>query len=327
MSLPTLATRPSVPTLSGGISPICSNTSYESPPSPALTVIEMDINSKFKELKKLASNIDILIKRYNDSTVNILDKDDYKSELKAIFDKLLKMQEKAASIKDILDDGDAEKKLSDDINTLFNATKNKVVSNETAVKKQMLKLINEAESTSTARSADIEVKKLALKVKNALVRFKQLKNEVEELSDVKNMSDHEIRSSLLASKEWRKELKLFLVLKESLDVDMVSVDIDEEVRTEFQTTYKETVELVTKFMSELTVADKDLSLHNLTDTKSKATVQYPDLFGGSLGENVFRFIKEFREAIEADHIRTADQVKTLLKYLKGKSEINLRRES
>ena len=86
-SLPTLAIRPSVPTLSGGISQISSNTSYESPPSPALTVIEMDVNSKFKELKKLASSIDILIERYNDSTINILDKDDYKSELKLIFDK------------------------------------------------------------------------------------------------------------------------------------------------------------------------------------------------------------------------------------------------
>ena len=44
-SLPTLTTRPSVPTLSGGIIQVNSNTSYESPPSPALTVIEMDVNS------------------------------------------------------------------------------------------------------------------------------------------------------------------------------------------------------------------------------------------------------------------------------------------
>ena len=45
-------------------------------------------------------------------------------------------------------------------------------------------------------------------------------------------------------------------------------------------------------MSELVIADKDLGLYSLAETKNKTMVQYPDPFSGTLGENVFRFIKD-----------------------------------
>ena len=50
-------------------------------------------------------------------------------------------------------------------------------------------------------------------------------------------------------------------------------------------------------MADLLVADQDLGPFSLSDAKTKSAVQYPDSFEGSLGQNVFKFIKEFKEAI------------------------------
>ena len=325
-SLPTVVFKPSVPVLSVGVEQLHSKSEdSDSPPSPAITVIEMDtINARFKEVKKQASNIDILIERFNADTVNILDKDDYKTELKTIFNYLLKMQDKVSNLQDSLDENvEDQMKINDDVNALFDETKKKVVKNETDVKVQMLKLINDSVSTSVKNTAEVEQKKLTLKIKNATTRFKSLKEEVSNLSDVSDMCDNDIRESLAASKEWKKDLKAFQLLKENLDIEMVTVTIEEDFNTEFQTVYDETVDLVTKFMADLTVKDKSLGLFSLAESKSKSIVQYPEPFGGSLGENVFRFIKEFKDALAGDQVRKADEVKYLIKYLKGNAKTSL----
>ena len=67
----------------------------------------------------------------------------------------------------------------------------------------------------------------------------------------------------------------------------------------------------------------DFGLYALSDVKSKAAVQYPEPFAGQLGENIFKFVKEFEDAIAADHIRKADEVKTLIKYLKGSAKASI----
>ena len=105
--------------------------------------------------------------------------------------------------------------------------------------------------------------------------------------------------------------------KENIDIELLSVEIDDETKTEFNDTYKLMVDAVTAMTKELNETDKNLGLYALTDSKSKSTVQYPEPFGGVLGENVFKFIKDFEDAISSDHIRKADEVRMLVKYLKG----------
>ena len=121
------------------------------------------------------------------------------------------------------------------------------------------------------------------------------------------MSDNEIRQSVAASKEWKKDVKAFEGLKETLDVDMVTTVVDDEMKEEFENTYKEAVKVTKDKISELLLADKNLGLFSLAENKSKSIVQYPDSFSGSLGENVYKFIKDFRDAIKADQIRKADK--------------------
>ena len=63
-------------------------------------------------------------------------------------------------------------------------------------------------------------------------------------------------------------------------------------------------------MTKLLSADKDLG--SLSDGKSKTLVQYPESIGGFMGEDVFNFIKEFKEALAADQVRKVDEMKTLI---------------
>ena len=42
---------------------------------------------------------------------------------------------------------------------------------------------------------------------------------------------------------------------------------------------------------------------------------YPDIFPRVLGDNVYWFVKEFKEAISESQVKKADEVKTLQKFL------------
>ena len=56
--------------------------------------------------------------------------------------------------------------------------------------------------------------------------------------------------------------------------------------------------------------DKKRGLFSLADNKSKEAIVFPPSFGGKVGENVFKFRKDFNVAIVANKVREADRVKT-----------------
>ena len=80
------------------------------------------------------------------------------------------------------------------------------------------------------------------------------------------------------------------------------------------------VDSVNTMIASLSKTDAELGLFALSDSKSKQAVQYPEPFAGSLGENVFKFVKDFQDAIAGDQIRKSDEVKTLSKCLKGEAK-------
>ena len=61
----------------------------------------------------------------------------------------------------------------------------------------------------------------------------------------------------------------------------------------------------------------------MAPSKNKENICYPEVFTGKIGENVHKFLADFRIAIEADHVRTKDKVKTLLKYLAGDAKTSV----
>ena len=66
--------------------------------------------------------------------------------------------------------------------------------------------------------------------------------------------------------------------------------------------------------------DAELGLYTLAPSKVKENIVYPKPFKGAPGEDVYKFVREFKEAIAADQVRTKDEVKTLIKYLKGEAK-------
>ena len=292
--------------------------------SGSIIMDEQAVNRKIMQIKGLAEGVLMLIERFNPETVTILDKDYYRTELSSIFDKLTEFQTQVNTLKESLDDTkEYHKAASTNVTTLYTNLKAKVIANETEVKRQMVKLVTESDSSRSDRSVEIEQEKLKLKVSNAKIKFDSLKKEVAKITDISSMSDHEVRESVVTTKEWKKELKSLQDLKEKLDVDMVSIIVDDEVKNSYNEAYNDMVKIVTDTMSTLLLADKDLGLYSLADSKTKGTIQYPDSFGGKMGEDVFKFIKEFKEAVIADHVRKADEIKTLIKYLKGDAKASI----
>ena len=67
---------------------------------------------------------------------------------------------------------------------------------------------------------------------------------------------------------------------------MITTVIEDNLNEDFQSSYKNMVKVITEKVSQLLAADKKLGLYSQSDSKTKATVQYPDCFSGALGENV-----------------------------------------
>ena len=134
------------------------------------------------------------------------------------------------------------------------------------------------------------------------------------------MTELTIRDYLVETKDWKKDLKAFRDLKEAIDLDVLSTDIDDAATTELDEAYEEMSNTVTKKMADLVKADRDLGLFALSDNKFKSSIQYPEPFHGLWGENVFKFVKEITDAIKSDQIRKADKVRILMKYLKGNAK-------
>ena len=294
------STEDSSATLSGSHLPLLSkpSTSHSSDSSNN-TVVEKDFTMEddefFASLTSLEDHtveIDSLIARFNKDTVDLLDLNSYKDELQKIFNRFSEFEKAYIAAKGKLD----RRKPSDvpkleQIKQLHEKFQKRVVSNEVEVKKKLRELQNADTLSRSDTSESLSRDKANMKIKHAVKKFKDLSKVVNDLGEVSEMSEHVVRECLMDSKEWKKDLKSYRDLKETIDLELLSVDIAESVVTDFGNTYDEMVTAVSNKIAELNKADKDLGLYALSETKAKSTIQYPDPFSGALGENVFKFSK------------------------------------
>ena len=136
---------------------------------------EQAINRKITQLTGLAEGVLMLIERFNPETVTILDKDYYRTELSSIFGKLTEFQTQVNTLKESLNTTEFHKAASTKVTTIYTNLKAKVIANETEVKRQMVKLVTESDSSRSDRSVEIEQEKLKFKVSNAKIKFDSLK--------------------------------------------------------------------------------------------------------------------------------------------------------
>ena len=204
------------------------------PPSPTETIIMAPsaFDSNFRELSNKAAVIDTLILRFNKETVCLLDAENYKEDLKTIFDKLLEMQTLNQTILSTLRQNvDEEKQQYARVDKLFTATQAKVIKNETEVKKKMFELKEQASSAAASVVSGKEVKKLTTKANQAIARFSSFKEEISKIPPIEDLTEAEIKEQVVETKEWKKKLETYAGQKESLDVEAEVVDIDEGVKT------------------------------------------------------------------------------------------------
>ena len=276
------------------------------------------------ELEDHTLQIKSLIGRFNKDTVDLMDLGSFRDELQKIFNRFNDFEKAYITLKNKLD----RRKPSDvpkleQIKQLYEKYQKLVIDNEVAVKKQLRELQTADTMSHSEASEKLAIEKIEMKIKHAVKKYKDLTKIANDIGEVDVMSEHSIRETLVESKDWKKDLKAYRDSKEALDLEKLSIEINPDVEAQLESAYNEMVTAVTNKITELNKADKDLGLYALIDNKVKSTIQYPDPFSGALGENVFKFVKEFKDAIQSDQIRKADEVRTLMKYLKGNAKLTI----
>ena len=181
--------------------------------------------------------INAAIARFNKDTVDLLDLGSYEDKLQKIYDRFDAFEKAYLLVKNKLD-----RRVADDapkiqeIKVLYEGIQKRVIDNEVAVKKKLRELQSSEPTarsiSSRTSSTDGHTKdKVELKIKHAIKKYKDLTKIVDDLGEVKNMSEHVIRESMVESKDWKKDLKTYRDMKEALDLEVLSTDVDEASQT------------------------------------------------------------------------------------------------
>ena len=95
----------------------------------------------------------------------------------------------------------------------------------------------------------------------------------------------------MESKKWVNTIDALTSAKETIDEEVVNLDVDESLGQYMDDEFEKLLDLVKSKIENHMLQDKRLGLHMLTQSKVK-------------------------ENVEADQVRTNDEVKTLVKLLK-----------
>ena len=163
--------------------------------------------------------------------------------------------------------------------------------------------------------------KAELRIKSLVGKAKNLNRVVSDLKETESMTEQQVRENLLETKLWGKKLNDLEAAKEKVDQDLISIDVNNDLKTNLEDEFEDMLRVVKEKIEDLILKDKMLKLYTLAPNKVKENIVYPEVFTGQCGENVFKFVKEFEEAMEANQIRKSDEVKTLLKYVKGEAKV------
>ena len=300
-------------------------------------------NGKLATVKKEVRKVKRMIDEYSPAAATIADSKVYQNFLADIRKSHAQCQDNLDELLDELDETNETdqtriaqlKMMSSELSTIFK-------DNDKQVKEKFVLLMDEYEehrpmSAAEKASFDTQVQKekrendkevrvakeskekAELKIQNAVKKFKDLNQTVLKIKATKLMSEQEIRVNLQESKKWEKKIEEFTSAKEAIDQELVSLAVDDALKTELKEEFEEVIELVTNKIEHLVLKDKDLGLHTLSPNKVKENIVYPDPFHGNVGDKVYKFVKDFRCAIDADQVRKLDQIKTLLKHLKGEA--------
>ena len=287
---------------------------------------EADYNKILIAIQKSVVKVRLRIDEFGPDALTLEHRETYRSYLDKIREEF---QETRNQIYDLLTDLDEEKDPQEiaQLRQIDKQLADRFKQNDKSVMEEMRRLKGETEDSFSRAAKEKEDKvkeekalKLEVRMKNHAKKTVALKETILAVGSCDDMSEQEIRKNLLESKEWEKKVDTLVTGKEAIDEEVVGLVVDENLKSEVQAKFEELLDTVVRKVKELTVLDSELGLHTLAPSKVKDKVVYPEPFKGEPGEDVYKFVHEFKEAILADQVRTSDEVKTLVKHLKGEAK-------
>ena len=176
-----------------------------------------------------------------------------------------------------------------------------------------------ADRSTTGASHDVSqtVAKLKLRHTNICEDIDELKSKFDKLDPIEQMSDSEITFYMRRIDSWDQKLKDITNETRKLNEEAIGKDDMNDYVVDLTEKLKNLKIAKSLKADELIEEDKDRGLNSLCENKHKSSVVFPEPFRGVMGENIFKFKKEITAAIKDTQVKKADQVRTLLKYLKG----------
>ena len=290
----------------------------------------------FKRKRKVENMIEL----YDKECVNSLqDKDIYQKKLDEISAAALDALEYISDLIAQLEVNNEVDRVNE-LTAIKNSVRESVRKNEKEVKSEMQRIVDEAEAKLTPHDPTHAVEgagfviphsstpysfpvnptaepKLQLRLNYIQEDAQEINTAILAVKEAKDLTDSEIIYYMREGKNWSKRVDDLVSENRKFQLESFGL----ESLTLSAASLDETVKNVKRVKDEklATIAKEDecRGLSSLCENKNKSSIVFPEPFKGYYGENVFKFKEEITAAIRDSQTKKADEVRTLLKYLRG----------
>ena len=173
---------------------------------------------------------------------------------------------------------------------------------------------------TSQRTSPDNVSKLTLRYNHIMEDANDFQKEIAVVKLATELADPEVIYYMRESKTWKKKVDELVAANRKFQEDALGITDLDQMGKELDDKVKIMKTVKDNKVAAITKVDQERNLNSLSDNKNKGTVVFPEPFRGTYGENVFKFKEDITAAIKDSQVKTADQVKTLLKYLKGEAK-------
>ena len=101
----------------------------------------------------------------------------------------------------------------------------------------------------------------------------------------------------------------------------MGINVDEKDLSEMEETDQAAVDILEAKVHNLKIEDRNRGLYSFVNKNlSREYVVFPEAIAGEPGENVYKFINKFIQAIHDSQVKEKDHVKVLTKHLAGEAK-------
>ena len=184
--------------------------------------------------------------------------------------------------------------------------------------------IARSDSATSSQDQDrkLEEQRAKASIKKSFIedKVKVLIQKVRSFKAPTEMTNDEVRYAMKESRTWEKKYDEIVVEQQKYYEECVPFDDIENDKNQVKNSIEALQDAISDKVNLLSVEDDNRGLSCRSENKSKDTVVFPAVFKGELGENVFKFVEEIKDAITDAQVKKSDQVKTLIKYLGGEAK-------